>query len=324
MIKTENFLRRRFLLEVGDFRSAVANGRGRLSTVKGSSCVENLHCLFGNKFREVRSGKGIGLGASQRVFRPIAALVGDHQLHIAPPAKRPVAFEAVDRQQVVAFLPQPVVVECRHGGVDHLRRMEAIQRVTTRPCHASWLKLEESLVRRHLAGLRRTRHSFELLQRLPTQPTELVIVPHAYERPARTRVLQVRIVQVRAIDSAVVIHGCRDVKVANLLPRLVANEVAYPAIVHALWTVLRVPDDLVDEITQMQHELQLFLPWRSLILKDHPPVSILCALVGILAGHKSEAHRPRVVHVRRCHGAADPAAVAFRIRKPVPIDCGGS
>src|ERR1700742_2983909 len=112
--------------------------------------------------------------------------------------------------------------------------MEAVERVTARPCHPSRFKLEEGLVCRDLACLRGPCHALELLEGLPAEPTELVVVPHIHERPAGARVLQIRIVQVCTIDGSVVVDGGGDMKVANLFPGLVADEVAYAAIVHAL------------------------------------------------------------------------------------------
>ena len=53
-----------------------------------------------------------------------------------------------------------------------------------------------------------------------------MVVPHADERPAGARVLQVGIVQVATIDGTVIGDRGRDVKVTDLLAMFVADDVA--------------------------------------------------------------------------------------------------
>src|SRR4029077_6085378 len=100
---------------------------------------------------------------------------------VTPEAQRTVARQAADRGQIVRFLAETVRVEARHGRVGHPRPVEAlepalIERVV-RARGARRLELEERLVGGHLAGLCRPRATLELLQRLPAEPAELVVVP---------------------------------------------------------------------------------------------------------------------------------------------------
>ena len=90
-----------------------------------------------------------------------------------------------------------------------------------------------------------------------------MIVPDAHERPARAGVLQIRILQVAAIQRAVVVERHGHVEVAHLLAGLEAHDVAQAPVVHALRPVFRIPDDLVDEVAEVQHEVELALGRRA-------------------------------------------------------------
>src|SRR6185312_13810528 len=92
------------------------------------------------------------------------------------------------------------------------------------------LVLEPGLHGGDLASLPRPGGAVENLKRLPATPGELVVVPHRHERPAGTRVLQIRIVQVGAIDRAIVIDRGGDMKVLDFLAVLVAHDVPQLAV----------------------------------------------------------------------------------------------
>src|SRR5665213_1789210 len=81
------------------------------------------------------------------------------------------------------------------------------------------------------AGLGRTDLAVELLQSLPAEPAELVIVPHVDEGEPGARVLHVGIVQVAAVDGAVVLDRGRDVEVGDPLAMGITGDVADAAVV---------------------------------------------------------------------------------------------
>jgi hypothetical protein len=116
-----------------------------------------------------------------------------------------------------------------------------------------------------------------------------VVVPDADEGPSRPRILDVRIVQVRAIHRTVVIDRGRDVEVADLLAAGIPHHIEDLAVVIGL-SVLRIPDHLVDEVAEMQNKAEAVVLRSALILVDHPPVGVLRARVGVLATDEREAH----------------------------------
>src|SRR6202041_2447989 len=177
------------------------------------------------------------------------------QLHVPAPSQCAVTFKAADGGKIVWFLTEAVLVKTRNRRIHHLRRIEAIKGRPTwfrDPCR---LVFEERLVGRNFAGLSRQIFSFKSLQGLPAKPTKLVVVPHVDERPAGSGVLQVRIAQIRTINCAIVFHSRRNVKVPDLLAVRIADDVPQAAVVDALRTVLWVPDNLIDEVAEVQHEV---------------------------------------------------------------------
>jgi len=147
-----------------------------------------------------------------------------------------------------------------------------------------------------------------------------MVVPHVDERPSCSRILQVRIMQISTVHRTVVVHRRGNVKVINLLSVLVVHNVAQAAIVHPLWPVLRVPDDLIDEITEMQNKVEPICFRCVLILKDHFPIRVLCPLICILAAHKCKADRSCVSICRSRNGAPDSATKTVAVDKPIPIN----
>jgi hypothetical protein len=89
---------------------------------------------------------------------------------------------------------------------------------------------------------------------------------------------------------------------------VVAALVAEGAAVHAREP--RVPDDLVEEVAEVEHEAQPVGLGALLVLEDHPAVGGLRALAGVLEADERELGRPRVAGRRRGDRATDPDAVA--------------
>src|SRR5215472_4064747 len=204
--------------------------------------------------------------------------------------------------------------------IDDSWRIELVERRSAWFIQPCWLIFEKCLVRSNFSRLRGAIHSGKSLQTLPTHPTELMVVPHADKRPARAGILQIRVVQIVTVDRSVVPDIGWNMKVADPFPVFVADDVAKSSIVHPLRPVFRIPDDFVNEVTQVKHEPQLILLRGSFVLEDHPPVSILRTLVCILTRHECKSHRLDVVVGRRSPGSSHTAAVAVRIREAVPIN----
>src|SRR5262249_7289658 len=87
--------------------------------------------------------------------------------------------------------------------------------------HSGRLVFEKRLVRGHLPGLPRLIDSSEHLETLPADPAEFVVIPHTNKGPARAGVLQIGIVQIAAINGAVISHIGWNVKIADLFAMFV-------------------------------------------------------------------------------------------------------
>src|SRR6266699_3682949 len=116
-----------------------------------------------------------------------------------------------------------------------------------------------------------------------------MIVPHTDERPAGASILQIRIEQISAIQSAIVIHRVWHVKVSDLFAVRVTNNVAQPPRVIPLRAILRVPNHLVDKVAEMKDKPQLIVFCLALILPDHSAISVRCASLNVLATDESKA-----------------------------------
>src|SRR5262245_64353579 len=107
--------------------------------------------------------------------------------------------------------------------------------------------------------------------------------------------------------------------VRDLLAGRVAHDVDQAPVVHALRPVFRIPNDLVDEVTQMENEPEAIGLGRALIFVDHPSIGVLRALVYILTADECEPHRAVIVVRRRGDGATDTTSGPGFIRKAVPV-----
>src|SRR6266853_686326 len=184
-----------------------------------------------------------------------------------------------------------------------------------RPSHSCGLVFKECFESGYFSHLSRLRFALELLERLPAQPAELVVVPHVHKGPARTRILDILVLQVRSVSGAISLDCGWKVEVPNLFAIRITNEVSQPAVIHPLRAIFRIPNEFVDEIAEMQHEAEAVLFPCSFIFKDHSSVRVLCSLRHILTTHESKANRPWVIRVRRCNRATNATANAFSIRK---------
>jgi hypothetical protein len=263
--------------------------------------------------------KRIGGRRIHRAFRLERMLVGEHQVDGAAEAQAPIDVQAADRSEIVRLLADAELVEALDGCIDDRGRREPFDLTTVGLADARRLKLEPCLVRRDLARLRRVSGLDGLHEALPAAPRELVIVPDAHERPARAGVLQIGVLQVAAIQTAVIVERHGYVEVAHFLAGLEAHDVAQAAVVHALRPVFGVPDDLVDEVAEVQHEVELTLGGAPFVLEDHAAIGILRALADVLAAHEREVHAACVGFPRRCLRSTDAAAVPGVVDEPIPV-----
>src|SRR5882724_178446 len=127
--------------------------------------------------------------------------------------------------------------------------------------------------------------------------------------------------QVGAIHSTVVIHVDRDVEVVNFLSLRITNEFLHLAVVIS-GAVLRIPDQLVYEVAQVQNKTEPVLLRSVLILEDHSSVRVLRSEVRVLTTDEGEMYRPGIIIGRRGDVAAEAAAGTLRIGKAIPIDLG--
>src|SRR5215470_8132252 len=79
-------------------------------------------------------------------------------------------------------------------------------------------------------------------------------------------------------------------------------------------------DDLINEITEVEHETKLIGGRRALVLKDHPSIAVEPAFIDALAADKGEIDRPWIVRQGRGDRPADAATVPLSIGEAVPVD----
>jgi hypothetical protein len=246
-------------------------------------------------------------------------LIRDDEIDVPSPAQRPVTAEACNRCQIARLLTEAVIVEPLDRRVLNRRRIEAFQAAAAGSHDARRLVFEPRLVGGHLPRLRRPRAAAELLQPLPAQSAVFMVVPHRHERPPRPGVLNIRIVQVGAIDRPVIFDGRRNMEVLDPFAVRVSDDVAEAAVVHALRSILRIPHDFVDEVAEVQHEIEPIGGRGALVLENHPPECVLRALVDVLTADERKFHRAIGIVGRRRDRAADTAAISALVSETEPV-----
>ena len=108
-------------------------------------------------------------------------------------------------------------------------------------------------------------------------------------------------------------------KLPTLWPSGMRADLVDGAVVTGL-DLLRVLDDLVDEVAEVQDEPELVLGRGALVLEDHPAIGVELAFIDVLAADEGEVDGARIVGGRRGHRSPDAAAVSVRIGEPVPVD----
>src|SRR5262249_28287019 len=127
--------------------------------------------------------------------------------------------------------------------------------------------------------------------------------------------------QVATIHSAVIIHVDWDVEIRDFFSLRITNEFPDLAVVVS-GAVLRIPDQLVDEVAQVKDEAEAVLLGSALVFKDHSSVRVHRSEICVLTTDEREVYRTRIIIGRRGDGAAEATAVTLRIGKAIPIDLG--
>jgi len=84
--------------------------------------------------------------------------------------------------------------------------------------------------------------------------------------------------------------------------------------------LVRIFDDLIDEVAEMEDEAEAAVGRCALVLPNHPEQGILSAFIDALARDEGEAHRALVAWIRRRDGSTNAASAAFIVGKTVPVD----
>ena len=247
-------------------------------------------------------------------------LVGDDQIEQAAPAKRAIGAQAVDGREVVRLGAETVWIESLDGRIPHGRRRELLQRLVGLCADPGRLIFEPRLVGHDLSCLGGAGHAVEALERLPSHPGKLVVVPHDHERPPGPGILDIGVVQVRPVQRAIVGKRRRHMKTGHRFAVGVANQIAQPPIVAAsAGRVFGIGHDLVHEIAQVQHEVEIAAGWRAFVFGDHAAIRMLRAFADVLAAHEREVDRALRVRRRRGAGAPDAAPGPVGHREAIPV-----
>src|SRR5262249_54744022 len=157
------------------------------------------------------------------------------------------------------------------------------------PCR---LILKECLVRGHFSSLGRDIPVPKVLETLPPQPAEFVVVPHGDKRKMCTRILYFGVVQICLIDRTVIVHRGRDMKIFVLFTARITDQVSYLSGV-VLLAVLGVPNQLVNEVAKVKDKAQLFRLRSAFVLINHSSVRVLRTEVCILTAYERKTNWPR-------------------------------
>src|SRR5258706_894779 len=100
-----------------------------------------------------------------------------------------------------------------------------------------------------------------------------------------------------------------------------ANDVAQPAGVMPLRSIVGIPDDLVSKVPEMEHKAESIAVRLLLVFPDHAAVGGGRALLHILTTHEGEVHSSPISHSGSSNRPPDPAAKAMLVGKAIPVLC---
>ncbi len=224
--------------------------------------------------------------------------IGEDELDIAAVTHGAIGRHAGDGDAVIDLSPEAVVVEGVDRRVDDDGRVELIEPASRRLLHARRHIFPPCLVGGDAQPLGGFDRVAVLDEALPALPREFVVVADADEGEMGAGVLDVGVVDMRLINVAVAGKRGRHVEIADLARVGNAAEVVDGARI-AVRHLIRVFDDLIDKVPEVEHEAELTIGRRVLILPDHAAIGVLRAFVDAVARHEGEAHRP---WIRRARG----------------------
>src|SRR4029079_4222795 len=108
-------------------------------------------------------------------------------------------------------------------------------------------------------------------------------------------------------------------KVGVFLAARIANDVANAPRVISLRPILRVPNDLVDEVAEVEDEAQSFGRIAPFVVYDHTSIRVARAQLHVLATDECEARRASVSPSGRGERPANPAAEAVLVGEAIPV-----
>jgi len=204
--------------------------------------------------------------------------VGEDQIDVLAVAHRAIGSHAADGGAIVGLVAEPMIVQRADRRALHRRRAKLLKLGARGLADARRNIFPPRLIGGDAQRLRGLDLAAVFDEALSALPREFVIIADAHERKMRARVLDVGIVGMRAIDMAIAGEVGRHVKIAHLASVGNAAKVVDCARI-AVRHLVGIFDDFVDEVAQMEHEAQLSIGRRALVLPDHPAKGVLGAFV---------------------------------------------
>ena len=233
-------------------------------------------------------------------------------------AQRAIGGHAADSGAVVGLGAEPMIVVRVDRRARHRRRAELIESGARGLADARRYIFPPRLIGGDAQRLRGLDLAVVLDEALPALPREFMVIADADEREPGAGVLDVGIVDMRAIDMAIAGEVGRHVEIVHFAAVGNAAKIVDRARIPVRHLV-GIFDNFVDEVAKMKDKAQLAVGRRALVLPDHPAKGVLGALVDAVARHEGEADGARVARARGGDRAPDPAAGAAVIGEAVPI-----
>src|SRR6185369_8506098 len=235
LLCAEDGLRRHILLRVRDARLPEREFGGRIAAIEGAAPVEDLLEVLGEPATiGCPIAQLVERIVAERVRTVVAVLIGDDEIEVLAVPECAVAYQAVDRDQVIRLIAKAVFVPLLDFDIGDRWRFEMFPGCPARLLAARREIFPPGLVGSDLDALSRPRDAAGLLNALPSLPGKFVIVPHRDERPARAGVLQVGVREIAFVNGPIALDRQREVKMANLATVRNARDLVNRAVVACL------------------------------------------------------------------------------------------
>src|SRR5206468_3144260 len=171
LLCAEDRLRRRILLRVRDARLPEREFGGRIAAIEGAAPVEDLLEVFGEPaIIGCPIAQLIERIVAERVRSVVAVLIGDDEIEMLAVAECAVAYQAVDRDQVIRLIAKAVFVPLLDFDIGDRGRFEMFPGCSPRLLAARRNIFPPGLVGGNLNALSRPRDAPGLLNALPALP----------------------------------------------------------------------------------------------------------------------------------------------------------